>query len=141
MSVFDSNNIFSKILRKELPCALVFEDDIAFSFMDAFPQAEGHTLVIPKAVTAADFLGMPSSSVGPYMERVHRIAKAVDAALQPDGVQIMQFNRAAAGQTVFYPHFHIIPRREGGALTRHASGKMADIADLEPIARRIREAL
>ena len=135
---YDPDNIFAKILRGEMPSVKVFEDDIALAFMDVFPQAEGHTLVIPKDVEARNLLDMPTERLGTYMERVQTVARAVEAGLQPDGLIITQFNGAPAGQTVFHLHFHIIPKREGGSLKGHAQGGMADIAELEQIAAKIR---
>ena len=99
---YDRDNIFAKMLRGEIPAVKVFEDDIALAFMDIFPQAPGHTLVIPKDVEARNLLDMPADRLGPYMERVQRVARAVEAGLQPDGVIVTQFNGAAAGQTVFH---------------------------------------
>ena len=104
---YDPDNIFAKMLRGEIPAVKVFEDEIALAFMDIFPQAEGHTLVIPKNVQARNLLEMPTEKIGTYMERVQNVAKAVEKALAPDGVIVTQFNGAAAGQTVFHLHFHI----------------------------------
>lgn len=138
---YDPDNIFAKILRGEMPSVKVFEDDTALAFMDVFPQSEGHTLIIPKEVQARNFLDMPTERVGSYMERVQTIARAVEKALQPDGVVVTQFNGAPAGQTVFHLHFHVIPRWTDKKLSGHASGQMADIADLEAIAAKIRAKL
>lgn len=138
---YDDANIFAKILRGEIPCVRVFEDEVALAFMDIFPQSEGHTLVIPKAVRARNFLDLPSQTVGPYMQRVQRVAQAVTAALEPDGVLITQFNGAPAGQTVFHLHFHIIPRYEGTAMKGHGAAPKADPAALEALAARIAAAM
>ncbi|MBB34977.1 MAG: HIT family protein [Hirschia sp.] len=138
---YDPDNIFAKILRGEIPCAKVYEDDICLSFMDAFPQSNGHTLVIPKAVTARNFLELPTDMIGPYMQRVQMIAKGVTKALSPDGVIITQFNGSAAGQTVFHLHFHIIPRQSGESLGFHAAGEMADMTELKALAEQINAAL
>lgn len=138
---YDPDNIFAKILRGEMPSVKVFEDDTALAFMDVFPQSEGHTLIIPKEVQARNFLDMPTERVGAYMERVQTVARAVEKALSPDGVVLTQFNGAPAGQTVFHLHFHVIPRWTDKKLSGHASGQMADIADLEAIAAKIRAEL
>jgi len=137
--VYDPNNIFAKILRGEAPCHRVFEDDVALAFLDVFPQAEGHTLVVPK-VAARNLFDMPAAMIGPWMERVQTVAGAVRTALQPDGIIITQFNGAPAGQTVFHLHMHVIPRREGEALKRHA-GVMADPDALRALAARIAAAM
>lgn len=138
---YDPNNLFAKMLRGEIPCVKAFEDDVALAFMDIFPQSRGHTLVVPKNVRARNFLELPREALGPYLERVQRVAIAVEKALKPDGVQIMQFNGAPAGQTVFHLHFHIIPRYEGVQLAGHGHGNKADAAELEAIAAQIAAAL
>ena len=137
-AAYDPDNIFAKILTGEMPSVKVFDDDIALAFMDVFPQAAGHTLVIPKNVQARNFLDMPTSALGAYMERVQTVARAVEKGLSPDGVVVTQFNGAPAGQTVFHLHFHIIPRWSDQPLRGHAAGEMADIAQLEAIAEQIR---
>jgi len=134
---YDPDNIFAKMLRGEVPCVKVFEDDVALAFMDIFPQAEGHTLVIPKDVEARNLLEMPKDKLGPYMKRVQKVTKAVEKALKPDGIVVTQFNGAPAGQTVYHLHFHIIPRREGEPLGRHGGGAPADQETLKALADRI----
>ena len=133
---YDPGNIFAKILRGEMPSVRVFEDDHVLAFMDVFPQAKGHTLVIPKHSTARNFLEETPENIGPLLQGVQRVAKAVRAALKPDGIVITQFNGAPAGQTVYHLHFHIIPRWDGVALGRHAEG-MADVEELKSLAAQI----
>ena len=138
---YDPDNIFAKILRGEIPAVKVFEDETALAFMDVFPQSEGHTLVVPKQVQARNFIDMPPDRLGSYMLRVQRIARAVEWGLKPDGLRIIQFNGAPAGQTVYHLHFHIIPIWEGKDLGRHAGGRMSNPEDREPIAAKIRAAV
>ena len=133
---YDADNIFAKILRGDMPAVRVFEDDHVMAFMDVFPQAKGHTLVIPKHSTARNFLEEAPELIGPLMLGVQRVARAVRSALKPDGLVITQFNGATAGQTVFHLHFHIIPRWEGVPLGRHAEG-MADMEELKDLAEQI----
>jgi len=106
---YDDNNIFAKIIRGEMPCMSVYEDDVALAFMDVFPQSEGHTLVIPKRTKARNFLEATDEEIGSLMKRVHSVSHAIEKALKPDGIQIVQYNGAPAGQTVFHLHFHVIP--------------------------------
>ena len=117
--VYDDGNIFAKILRGEAPAARVFEDDHILAFMDVFPQAKGHTLVIPKHSQARNLLDEDPAVLGPVILGVQRIARAVRAALNPDGLTVSQFNGSTAGQTVFHLHFHVIPRHEGVPLMPH----------------------
>jgi histidine triad (HIT) family protein len=136
---YDSNNIFAKILRGEIPCVKVFEDGKTLAFMDVMPESDGHVLVIPKE-PAQDMLDLSPEGLTAMMATVQRVAKAVDKALAPDGILIKQYNRAAAGQSVFHIHFHIVPRWEGVPMAPH--GKvMVDAARLEPVAAKIRSAL
>ncbi len=139
-TAYDPNNIFAKIIRGEAPAIKVFEDDTALAFMDIFPQSDGHTLVIPKAFGATNILDADSGALAALIARVQHVAKGVAAALQPDGIRIIQFNGAPAGQTVYHLHFHIIPVFEGTAVKRHA-GEKADFAVLEKLAAKIRAAI
>jgi histidine triad (HIT) family protein len=129
-SGYDPNNIFAKILRGEMPCWKVYEDEHALAFLDIFPQGPGHTLVIPK-IAATNLLTFPASSFGPYMTSVQNVAKAVQSAFESDGITVFQFNGAAGGQTVFHLHFHIIPRHEGVGLIGHGKSGKANNQDLE----------
>jgi len=133
---YDPSNVFARILRGELPKALIFEDDQTLAFMDAFPQARGHCLVIPKNSEARNLLEAAPETLGPLAATVQRVARAVDAALAPDGIVITQFNGEAAGQTVYHLHVHIIPRWRGESLRPHGGG-MADPAELQALAARI----
>ena len=134
---YDDGNIFAKILRGEMPSARVFEDEHVFAFMDVFPQSKGHTLVIPKHSSARNLLDEEPQVLSELILGVQRVARAVRAALQPDGLVITQFNGSAAGQTVFHLHVHIIPRWDGVPLGRHAGGGMADPAELKVLAEQI----
>ena len=135
--VYDENNIFARIVRDELPCARVFENAHVLAFMDVFPQARGHTLVVSKQSRARNLLDVEPEDLAYLIQGVQRVTHAVNAALKPDGVVVTQFNGAPAGQTVFHLHFHIIPRWEGVALGRHAGGQMADAEELAKLAHQI----
>jgi histidine triad (HIT) family protein len=136
---YDTSNIFAKILRGEIPCTKVYEDEHTIAFMDIMPQADGHTLVVPKA-PSVNMLDADSANFGPLFSTVQKIARAVKAGMGADGIVITQFNEAAAGQTVFHLHVHVIPRWEGVALRKH-SGAMADAAVLKEHAEKIKAAL
>jgi len=118
---YDHGNVFARILRGELPCAKVYEDDQVLAILDAFPQAHGHTLVLPKA-PARNLLDIEPEALTGLMVQVQRIAHAIRAALNPDGLTISQFNGAAGGQTVPHLHVHIIPRWHGTPLGGHGGG-------------------
>lgn len=138
-AAYDSNNIFAKILRGEIPAQKVYEDDATVVIMDVMPQAEGHVLVVPKAASR-NILDADPATLGPLIAVVQKVAIAVQQAFDADGVTVMQFNEAPAGQSVFHLHFHVIPRREGAPLRPH-SGKMEDGAVLAANAEKIKQAL
>lgn len=133
---YDPENIFAKIIRGEMPCVKVYEDEHILSFMDVFPQSPGHTLVIPKA-PSRNLLDASGKTLGRLIGRTQKIAAAVQAGLSPDGIVITQFNGAPAGQTVFHLHFHILPRYTGQDMSAHASGQMADMDALQTLADKI----
>ena len=134
---YDPDNIFAKIVRGEAPAAKVYEDHDTLAFMDVFPQGRGHVLVVHKRSHARSLLDVDPQDMHAVMTTVQRIARAVRAALNPDGVFVAQFNGAASGQTVYHLHVHVIPRWEGVPLGRHAGGGMADMAELRMLAEQI----
>lgn len=138
---YDHDNIFARILRGEAPAFKVHEDDASLAFMDLFPIARGHTLVIPKRADARNFLDLPAAEIGPFMASVQRVAKGVEKALKPDGVKLLQFNGAPSGQSVFHLHFHIVPCWTGVALGEHGRTPMAEKATLEALAKEIAGAI
>jgi histidine triad (HIT) family protein len=136
---YDQNNIFAKILRGEIPSVAVFEDEKTFAFMDAMPQADGHTLVIPKE-NAQTIFDLSEEGAANLIAVTIRIARAVKAGMGAEGITLTQFNGAAAGQSVPHIHFHILPRWSGTALRRH-SGNMEDPGKLKHFAEKIQTAL
>jgi len=139
VTAYDPGNIFAKIIKGEIPSHKVYEDADVFVMMDIFPQSKGHLLVIPKA-PSRNLLDANAEVLGRTIAQVQRLARAVMAALEPDGIRIAQFNEAPAGQTVFHLHFHIIPVYEGVELGRHGGGK-ADDTELAAQAKAIAAAL
>jgi histidine triad (HIT) family protein len=124
MAAYDRNNIFAKILRGELPCYKVYEDDKAWAFLDIMPRAAGHTLVLPKA-PARNILDVAPDDLAHVMKVVQKIAKTSVEVFRADGVTIQQFNESAGGQVVFHLHVHVIPRQQGVAMKPAASVKEA----------------
>lgn len=136
---YDPDNVFAKILRGEAPAHRVYEDDRALAFMDIMPQADGHTLVIPKC-PARDIFDVPAEDLAHTVVVTQRVANAVQRVFAADGVMVAQLSGAAAGQTVFHLHFHILPRHVGVAFRPHAR----DVAPAERLAEhaaRIRHVL
>ena len=139
MTKYEPNNIFARILRGEIPCHKLHEDAETLAFLDVMPQADGHSLIIPKA-PSRNLLSADPSALAALMVTVQLISRAVMSAFGTGGVLIQQFNEAAAGQTVFHTHFHVIPRHEGVPLRPH-TGQMADTQILKAHAEKIRAAL
>jgi histidine triad (HIT) family protein len=122
MPSYDPNNIFAKILRGELPCHKVYEDERAFAFLDIMPRAAGHTLVLPKSA-ARNLLDVDPGDLAHVMQTAQKIAKAGMKVFSADGITIQQFNESAGGQVVFHLHVHVIPRKQGVPLKPPASVK------------------
>src|SRR5436853_7623913 len=119
---YDSNNIFAKIVRGELPAQKVYEDADTLAFMDIMPRCEGHTLVIPKT-PARNVLDANPTQLAACMRTVQKVAAAAMKAYAAAGITIQQFNEPAGGQVVFHLHFHVMPRQNGVALLPPASRK------------------
>src|SRR5207342_1025823 len=104
LMAYDSNNIFARILRGELPKVAVYEDEHSLAFMDIMPAVEGHTLVIPKEPGETLFDITPEAASA-TIRTTQKVAAAVQKALGVPGVMLAQLNGAAAGQTVPHVHF------------------------------------
>jgi histidine triad (HIT) family protein len=122
MPSYDPNNIFARILRGELPCHKVYEDDKALAFLDIMPRAPGHTLVLPKA-PARNLLDVKPDDLAHVMRVAQTIAKAQMTVFGADGITVQQFNESAGGQVVFHLHVHLVPRKAGEPMKPPASVK------------------
>jgi histidine triad (HIT) family protein len=136
---YDPQNPFAKILRGELPCFKLYEDDKTLSFMDIMPQSDGHALIIPKE-PAVTILELSEASLLACIGVTQRIAKAAQKALDCGGIQVVQLNGPVSGQTVPHVHFHVIPRYETAPLALHAA-KLGDMAKIKALSERIVAAL
>ena len=139
MASYDPDNIFAKVLRGELPCHRVYEDDRALVFLDIMPRVPGHALVIPKA-PARNILDVAPDDLGHVMTIAQKIARAGMKAFDAEGVTVQQFSEPAGGQVVFHLHVHVMPRRSDVALKPPASFK-EDPAVLAEQARRLAAAV
>ena len=122
MPAYDPNNIFAKILRGELPCHKVYEDEKTLAFLDIMPRAPGHTLVLPKA-PARNLLDVKPDDLAHVMQVAQKIANAQMKVFGADGITMQQFNESAGGQVVFHLHVHLVPRKAGSAMKPPASVK------------------
>ena len=132
---YDPNNIFAKILRGEIPCHRVYEDEHSLAFMDVMPMVDGHCLVLPK-VPSRGLLDTDPAVLAHLMATVQKVAKAATQAMQTDGFQIRQYNETVGGQTVFHLHFHVLPMKNGEGMKPH-TGKMAEHGLLQQQAKLI----
>ncbi len=135
---YDSDNIFAKILRDEIPSIRVYEDDATLVFMDIMPRAPGHVLVIPKT-PARNILDASPDQLLAVMGTVQKLSHAVMKAFDAEGVTTQQFNEAAGGQEVFHLHVHVLPRHTEVGL--NPPGVMGDMGELQANAAKIRAAL
>ena len=136
---YEENNVFAKVLRGEIPCHKIYEDEDTLAFLDIMPRTPGHALVITKE-KARDLFDVSPQALAKLMAVVQKLAPQIKDAMGAEGVLIQQFNGTAAGQTVFHLHVHIVPRKEGETLKPHA-GKMEDQAKLAATAEKIRKKL
>ncbi|MDY6484305.1 HIT family protein [Acinetobacter faecalis] len=135
---YDDQNIFARILRGELPAIKVYEDEQVLAFMDIMPQADGHTLVIPKS-PAVTLLDLAPEAAAYTIQVVQKIAKAIEKGLDAKGIVLMQLSGASAGQTVPHVHFHLIPSSVH-ELEKHAL-EMGDQEKIKAFAEKIKAVL
>jgi histidine triad (HIT) family protein len=133
---YDPDNVFAKILRGELPCHRIYENNEVLAFLDLFPQSSGHTLIIPKHSRARNLLELDDATIAPLFSCAKLLMGVLVAELAPVGVQLMQFNGGAGGQSVFHVHVHLIPRWEGQPLGLHGQVP-GDPAELSALAARL----
>lgn len=136
--LYDDQNIFARIIRNELPAIKVYEDEQVLAFMDIMPQAEGHTLVVPKT-PAITLLDLPPDAAAYTIQIVQKIAQAMKVALDVQGIVLMQLSGASAGQTVPHVHFHLIPSSVH-ELGKHALS-MGDQEKIKVLAEKIKAEL
>lgn len=131
--------LFCKIITGAIPAVKVYESDDVLAFMDIMPAREGHTLIIPK-VHSESLLDATPAAIAAVAKASIPIASAVKQAVNADGIRVMQFNGAPAGQTVFHYHMHIIPVKTGDGFIPHGR-EQAKVEDLQATAARIKAAL
>jgi histidine triad (HIT) family protein len=125
--------IFDKIIRREIPADVVYEDEYTLAFLDIHPNHIGHTLVIPKK-QVRNIFDIDAETLAHLIAAVQKISIAVKSAVVADGINIAMNNEAAAGQVVFHAHIHIIPRFDGDGFvffphTEYKSGEAAEVAE------------
>ncbi|AIL33374.1 HIT family protein [Basilea psittacipulmonis] len=133
---FDPNNIFSKIIRNEIPSFKIYEDEFTVAIMDIMPESKGHTLVITKS-PAPTLFDLDNQSLIACMNTVKKIAPVLMEVTRADGLQLKQYNFDAGGQTIFQVHFHLVPCYEGKKLNRHAQENV-NKQEIEAIAEELK---
>ena len=131
---------FSRIASHQTSAAIVYEDEQTLAFMDINPANRGHVLVICRD-EYPDIFSIPAETLMSVTRTVRRVALALHAALHPDGLNIIQNNGAAAGQSVFHYHVHLIPRWEGDGAVRHWTPRPSRKDELQALAGQIKEAM
>jgi len=136
----DPNCLFCKIVAGELPSSKVAEDDQTLAFMDINPWTTGHTLVISKE-HAVTFFDLSQAAAVAVMKTAHKIAPAIKAAVQAEGMNLFQSNGKAAWQQVDHYHLHLIPRWFSDSLTPPTSPKPGNMQEIAETANLIRISL
>ncbi len=133
----DPDCIFCKIVAGEIPCFKVYEDADTLAFMDINPVSDGHVLVIPKT-HFANVVAVSEDAIGAVAAAARKVARAVQAALAPPGLNLMQCNGEAAAQSVQHFHMHVIARRIDDGLNMNWPIVPGDMAAIAATAERIR---
>lgn len=133
----DPDCIFCRIVAGEIPAFKLLEDDRVLSFMDINPANEGHCLVIPKT-HVPNLFELDDGSLAAAATACRRVADAVRRTLDPPGINLMQANGPAAGQSVHHFHFHVIPRRPDDGLPFNWEPRPGDLDAIGRLAERIR---
>jgi len=136
---YDKDCIFCKIVKGEIPCSKIYENDKVLAFLDIAPITKGHTLVIPKE-HHKNLLELPNELLREVISAAKRVALAVRKAMKADGFNLNQSNFPAAGQVVMHAHFHIIPRYKDDGLKHWPGGKYKE-GEAEKIREEIVKAL
>lgn len=140
MQPYDNNNIFAKIIRKEIPCHAVYEDDKTLAFMDIMPDCKGHVLVIPKC-EAVNLSDLPLDYGTAVLATAKKVMEAQKVVLGVEGSVALQLNGASIGQSVFHYHLHLIPTNVYNISHDPTPNAMADNDELAELAKALRSAI
>ncbi len=136
----DPSCIFCKIVAGQIPCFKLHDDEHTLAFMDINPGNPGHALAIAKEHWE-NFGAMPGHLLGPVLATAQRVAKAIEAAMKPDGINLLQANGPGAAQSVFHFHVHVLPRRIGDELKMNWGHKPGDMAAVKATFEKIKAAM
>jgi histidine triad (HIT) family protein len=135
--MFDESCIFCKIVQKQAPSSIIYEDETVMAFLDIRPLNMGHTLVIPKA-HYVDIFDIPQTLLSQIHKIVKQVSSPVKEATNADGISIIQQNGKAAGQDIFHIHVHVVPRFEGQKLPPFHELKEVERSKLNAMAKKIK---
>lgn len=130
-------SLFTNIIRREIPAEIVYEDDEVIAFLDINPVNQGHTLVVPKQ----EFVSLetiPTENIGPFFERVQKIARAVVSGVDAQGYNLIMNTGPASGQEIMHAHAHIIPRFDNDGYTHWKGDPYPTEQEKHNIANQIR---
>jgi len=133
-------SVFDRILKGELPCHKVYEDEDFLVILDTFPTHLGHSLIIPKKA-AKNIYELDENSASKIFLLAQKIAKVVQATTGCEGINILQNNGIAAEQTVFYFHMHVIPRFENDGIVMKRPTNSYDSENFAKMAQKLAQAL
>lgn len=131
-----SDSVFTRIARREIPAAIVFEDEHVMAFMDAGQVNPGHVLVATKRQVET-LMELEEHEAAHLFAIAHRVARAVQAAFEPEGMTLLQTNRPAGWQTVPHVHVHVLPRHASDGVGLEWPRKDPPLAELQTVAARI----
>ena len=132
--------IFEKIIDREIPADIVYEDNMVLAFFDIAPLSHGHTLIVPKKKFVNLLDGDPET-LGHMVAVAQKIARALKEALHADGINLLMNNEASAGQKVFHAHMHLVPRFENDNVFPHLPHLAYDEARAQEIIASVRDVL
>ncbi|MDP2263034.1 MAG: HIT family protein [Hydrogenophaga sp.] len=131
-----TDSVFTRIARREIPAAIVFEDEHVIAFMDAGQVNPGHVLVATKRQIET-LMELEEAEAAHLFAVAHRVARAVQAAFAPEGMTLLQTNRPAGWQTVPHVHVHVLPRQANDGVGLEWPRKDPPLAELQALAARI----
>lgn len=130
---------FCQMIEGRLDSYTVYETANALAFLDINPSTKGHTLVVPKE-HAEDLMAISTDTVGPFFEAVQHVADAIDTALDPAGINLIQANGKAAGQEIAHAHMHIVPRYDDDDVSIEYNPSELEESTGKDLEQRLREA-
>ena len=137
---YDPECIFCKIINGDIPSFNIFDDDKTFGFMDINPANTGHALIIPK-FHSPNLYDIPAEWLSATVTSAQKVARAVDAVVKPDGMNLLQANGEGAAQSVFHFHMHVMPRFNGDELKLNWGLNPGDMDAIGALAEKIRAEL